>query len=152
MQDITELTVLSRVTVTLPHNFRIATEDFQEGWNFVRSGDVHWLDKKVRKCGWHFLWIAEPSQRGGVGRTAQAAIAGALRLALRRVSPGFNVANVDSIELTQYPWFFVAKVRVYPCQIQQDALLQASGVAMPLSMTAPVTLLPVTETLASPAV
>jgi hypothetical protein len=52
MQDIAEHTVLSRVTAELPDGLRIATEAFQEGWNFMRSGDVHRLDKAIRGCGW----------------------------------------------------------------------------------------------------
>jgi len=75
MHDITEFTMLSRISVELPGNLALATEDFQEGWGFVRSGDVHWLDKEIRRRGWHFIWIAEPSLRSGVGETAQAAIA-----------------------------------------------------------------------------
>jgi hypothetical protein len=150
MQDIAEHTVLSRVTAELPDGLRIATEAFQEGWNFMRSGDVHRLDKAIRGCGWHFIWIAEPSQRGGVGQTEQAAIASALKLALRRVSPGFNAANIDRIEITQYPWFFIAKVKIYPYQIQQSAVLQVSDQAMPLPMIAPPKRSPVREGLAAP--
>jgi hypothetical protein len=80
----------------------------------------------------------------------QAAIASALKLALRRVSPGFNAANIDRIEITQYPWFFIAKVKIYPYQIQQSAVLQVSDQAMPLPMIAPPKRSPVREGLAAP--
>jgi hypothetical protein len=30
---------------------------------------------------------------------------------------------VEHIELTQYPWFFLARVRVYPFRIQQSPVL-----------------------------
>ena len=123
MQDLTELTTLSRVTTEIPDGLQISMDDFQEGWNRVLSGDVHWLDREIRRCGWHFVWIAEPSVRSGVGKTAQAAIAGALKLALRGVLPSFNAANIDHIDLTEFPWFFLAKVRVYPYQIQQDTAM-----------------------------
>ncbi|MGB0124675.1 MAG: hypothetical protein WA419_07665 [Silvibacterium sp.] len=132
MHDITEHTLLSRATVVLPDKFRITTEDFREGWKFVLSGDVHWIGKKIRKRGWHFIWIAEPSLRSGLGQTAQAAIAGALKLALRHVSQDFNAANIDHIHLTKYPWFFIARVRVYPYQIQQNAVLSISSGATPV--------------------
>jgi hypothetical protein len=136
MHDITELTVLSRATVEMPDKLRIRTEDFREGWKLLLSGDVHWLDKKIRKCGWHFIWITEPSQRSGVGQTAQAAIAGALKLALRHVSPDFNAANIGHIHLMKYPWFFIARVRVYPYQIQQNADLSISKGAKPAPASA----------------
>lgn len=152
MQDIAELTVLSRITAKLPDSLKLETENFQEGWTFMRSGDVHWMDKKVRNCGWQFIWIAEPSERGGVGQTAQAAIAGALKLALRRVGPCFNAAYIDNIELTRYPWFFIAKVRVYPYQIQQDAVLRASQEIATLPMTIPAGPAAIPGTLAATAV
>jgi hypothetical protein len=70
-----------------------------------------------------------------VGDTAQEAIAGALKLALRRVSPHFNVAEVDHIQLTQYPWFFLARVRVLPYLIQQGTVLPISDDMAPPSVT-----------------
>ena len=121
MRKIAELTMLLRGRVELPANLNLVTEEFQEGWSFVQSGDTHWLDKEIRQRGWHFMWIGEGSRRGGVGQTSQEAIAGALKLALRRVSERFNAAEVESIEVKKYPWFVVAKVKVYPYQIQQGA-------------------------------
>jgi len=123
MRDIAELTMLLRGRVKLPDNLNLVTEKFQEGWSFVQSGDTHWLDKEIRRRGWHFMWIGEGKLRSGVGQTAQEAIAGALKLALRRVSERFNAAEVESIELKKYPWFVLAKVKVYPYQIQQGAVL-----------------------------
>ncbi len=153
MQDLTELTTLSRVTTEMPDGLQISMDDFQEGWNRVLSGDVHWLDKEIRRRGWHFVWIAEPSVRSGVGKTAQTAIAGALKLALRKVLPSFNAANIDHIDVTEFPWFFLAKVRVYPYQIQQNTTLhnvadaailpaKSSGEMIPAGATLTATVVP----------
>jgi hypothetical protein len=73
--------------------------------------------------GWSFTRIADGSLKSGVGETSQDAVASALRLALRRISAYFNAVEVEHIELTQYPWFFLARVRVYPFRIQQGAAL-----------------------------
>jgi hypothetical protein len=134
MGDIAELTMLLRERVELPDGLELVTEEFREGWNSVRSGDVHWLDKKIRMRRWHFMWSAQELLRSGVGQTSQEAIASALKLALRRVSEHFNAADVEHIELTKYPWFFLARVTVSPYQIQQSAVLYASDEAVPLSM------------------
>jgi hypothetical protein len=83
------------------------------------------------------MWVGEGSPRGGVGKTSQEAIAGALKLALRRVSERFNAAEVESIKLKKYPWFVVAKVKVYPYQIQQGAVLSASDGATTLTASPP---------------
>jgi len=126
MPNIAERTMLLRGSPAIPEDLKLATAEFQEGWNLVESGDAIWLDKGVRKSGWHFIWIAEKSLRGGVGQTSQEAIAGALKLALRGVNERYNAAEVEHIKLTRYPWFFVASVRVYPYQIQQSKNLSFS--------------------------
>ena len=59
MQDIAERTMLIRGNPALPDELKLKTVAFQEGWNIVQSGDAHWLEKKIRKYGWHFIWIAE---------------------------------------------------------------------------------------------
>jgi hypothetical protein len=46
----------------------------------------------------------------------------------------FNAAEVERIELTQYPWFFLARVRVYPYRIQQDADLAVVEEAEPMAI------------------
>jgi|SRR5271157_827008 len=134
MRNIAELTMLLRGHVELPDNLDLVTEEFQEGWSFLGSGDARWLDKEVRARGWHCIWIAEGMLRSGVGKTSQEAIAGALKLALRQVNGRFNAAEVEHIELTKYPWFVLARVRVYPYQIQQSAVLSVPEPAVPVLM------------------
>jgi hypothetical protein len=67
-----------------------------------------------------------------VGETSQEAMASALKLSLRRISTYFNAVEVDHIELTQYPWFFLARVRVRPFRIQQGAALPIPEEVMPI--------------------
>ncbi|MGA3263368.1 MAG: hypothetical protein ABSC47_04905 [Terracidiphilus sp.] len=132
MRTIAELNVLLRVGVGLPAGLKLATDEFHEGWNFVRTGDAPRLKKKIQARGWNFIKIADGSLRSGVGDTSQEAIASALKLALRRVSAHFNAVEVERIELTQYPWFFLARVQVHPYRIQQDAVLPAPDEAAPM--------------------
>jgi hypothetical protein len=131
MHTIAELNMLLRVRVELPVGLKLATDEFREGWNFVRTGDARRLEKKIQTRGWNFIKIADGLLRSGVGETSQEAIASALKLALRRVSEHFNAVEVEHIELTQYPWFFLARVRVYPYRIQQDAVLPVPDEALP---------------------
>jgi hypothetical protein len=131
MHNIAELNMLLRVRVELPVGFKLATDEFREGWSFVRTGDARRLEKKIQARGWNFIKIADGLLRSGVGETSQEAIASALKLALRRVSEHFNAVEVEHIELTQYPWFFLARVRVYPYRIQQGAVLPVSDEALP---------------------
>jgi hypothetical protein len=131
MRTIAESTMLLRADIELPDGLGLATDEFREGWNFVRTVNAQRLEKRILTRGWNFIKIPDESLRSGVGDTSQEAIANALRMALRRVSPHFNTAKVEDIELTQYPWFFLARVRVYPYNIQQCAALSMPDEALP---------------------
>jgi len=151
MHNITELSMFVRGRIELPDDLKLVTEEFREGWNFVDSGDAPWLDKEIRTRGWHFIWIAEGLLRSGVGKTSQEAIAGALKLALRRVGERFNAAEVGYIELTKYPWFVLARVRVYPYQIQQNAALSVFNEAAPLTIPSRAEAIAISGDLVAPA-
>ena len=122
MRTISESTLLFRSNIELPGGLGLATDEFREGWNFARAVNAQRLEKKIRARGWNFVKIPDESLRSGVGDTSEEAIAGALKLALRRVSLQFNAAEVAHIELTEYPWFFLARVRVNPYSIQRGEL------------------------------
>lgn len=136
MRTIAELNVLLRTRAELPVNLKLATDEFREGWNFVRTVTAQRLEKKIRTRGWNFIKIADGLLRSGVGDTSQAAIASALKLALRRVSEHFNAVEVERIDMTQYPWFYLARVRVNSYLIQQAAVAPVpdEAVTMPISV------------------
>jgi hypothetical protein len=122
---VAESNVMLRGQTNLPVGFKVATEKFLEGWTRMRSGGVVRLEKKVQVRGWNFLSIAEGAIKSGVGETSQEAISCALKLALRGVDAHSNAVEVEQIQLTQYPWFCLARVRVHPYRIQEDSELPA---------------------------
>lgn len=135
MHTIAELNLLLRVQVELPQGLRLATVEFREGWSFAPSADARSLKKRILKRGWNFIKIDAGSLRSGVGDTAQEAIASALKLALREINEHLNAVEIKHIELTHYPWFFLARVGVHPYRIQQGAFLsqQNDAVARPIA-------------------
>lgn len=143
MRTIAELNMLLRERVELPTGLKLTTEEFREGWSFVRKADARRLGKKIQTRGWNFIRIADGSLRSGVGDTSQEAIASALKLALRRVSLHFNAVEVEQIELTKYPWFVLARVRVYPYRIQREAQVQLMEQALLLPVASRSRRLPV---------
>ena len=129
MCTIAESNVLLRAQAELPAGFKVATEEFREGWNLMRSGGKRRLEKKVHTRGWNFIKFPDGALRSGVGETSQLAIASALKLALRRVGKQSNAVEVERIELTQYPWFFLARVLVFPYRLQEGSVLPVSDEA-----------------------
>ena len=123
MRPIAELNMLLHTSAELPTGLKLAIDEFNEGWSFVRKVDAMRLKKRIQTRGWNFIRFADGLLRSGIGDTSQEAIAGALKLALRRMSGHSNAVEVEHIELTQYPWFFLARVRVFPYRIQQSSTL-----------------------------
>jgi hypothetical protein len=134
MRTIAESTLLLRAMIELPDGLGLTTDEFHEGWELARTFDARRLEKQIGMRGWNFIKVADGLRKSGVGDTSQEAIAGALKLALRRISTHFNAAEVEDIELTEYPWFFLARVRVYPYRIQQGAELAVPAESMAASI------------------
>jgi hypothetical protein len=132
MCTIAESNVVLRAQSELPTGFKVATEEFRTGWNRMVSGGVRRLERKVRTRGWNFIRIADGALRSGVGETSEKAVASAMKLALERVDARSTAVEVERIELTKYPWFVLARVRVHPYRIQQGLalpVLEESAVA-----------------------
>ena len=119
MGNISERNILLREQVELPEGLSLSTQVFREGWNFARLVNARRLERKLHIRGWNFIGLSECKLRSGVGDTSQEAIASALRMALRHVGGVFNAAGIEHVELTQYPWFYLARVSVSPYRIQQ---------------------------------
>jgi hypothetical protein len=131
MHKFAEHAVLLRAQAELPVSLKLATDPFHDGWKFVRTGDAQRLQRKIEKQGWQFIAIADGALRSGVGDSAQAALASAVRLALRRVSVFFNAVEVRHVQITSYPWFFLARIVVNPYRIQQAPVAPVPDRPMP---------------------
>jgi hypothetical protein len=121
MRTIAELSLLLREQTDLPAGLKVSTDEFREGWSFIKRTDARRLEKRILKSGWKYFRIEAGALRSGVGETSQQAIANALDLGLRKVGTHFNAVELDQIEVTRYPWFFLAKIRIFPCRIQEEA-------------------------------
>jgi hypothetical protein len=131
MFSLTESNVLLRMQAELPMGFKVATTEYREGWSLMRSGGTVRLERKIRARGWNLIGIPTGALRSGVGDTSQTAIASALIQALRQVDSQANAVEVERVELTQYPWFFLARVRVHTYRIQLGAELPVLDTAVP---------------------
>jgi hypothetical protein len=130
MCNIDELTVMIRLHAQLPVGLKMKTDEFREGWSFAKIVDSCLLEKKIRARGWQFIKIADGFLRSGVGDSPQRAIASALNLGLRCVSEYFNAVGIESIQLTKYPWFWLARVTISPYRIQELAVLPVADEAL----------------------
>jgi hypothetical protein len=150
MQKIAKHTVLLRQAIELPNGLQLATEEFREGWNLAPNINAEQVERKIQTLGWNFLRVAEGALRSGLGETSQESIASALKMSLRHINTNFNAVEVDQIELTQYPWFYLARVRIHPYRIQQGAVMPMSDDLQPTSTSPRQRRLPVDSKLLYP--
>ena len=69
------------------------------------------------------MWLADADSHHSIGLTATTAIDKAIARALDRIKDRFNAAELDSISVSKYLGFRVAKIRLSARQIQQQASL-----------------------------
>jgi hypothetical protein len=133
MHKIETMNMFIRATVELPKGLKLATHEFREGWNLIRSGGAERLQRKMQTHGWNLVKSRNGYLRSGVGDTSQEAITNALKLALRQMSENFHAAEVENIHLTEYPWFFLAKVTMHQYCLLHSEVMPLCEEATPLT-------------------
>jgi len=112
-----------RTECMLPHGLDLVQEQFCETWMSIEDTTSSVLDERVRNTGWHFMSLVGVCSGSGVGRTATSAIEKAIAGALKRIQGRFNAAELDSIKVSKYPGFQVARITLHARHIQQHASL-----------------------------
>jgi hypothetical protein len=123
--------VFVRTGCVLPSSVNPIQKPFSKNWMLVEDIPALAFDSMIRKAGWHFLWLQESCSRKGFAATEEVAIRRALTRALRGISKRYNAAEIDSVQITQYPGFHVVNVTVQTLQIQQHASLKLSIAQFP---------------------
>lgn len=107
----------------LPDGLDLVQKRFCTTWMSVEETTSAVLDEKVRKAGWHFMWLHGASSSSGVGRTVASAIDKGVTGALKRIQGRFNAAELESIKISKYPGFRVARITLHVRHIQQETSL-----------------------------
>jgi hypothetical protein len=120
---------------TLPDRVDPQREPFCDNWAHVEKIEASDFDVMIRRAGWHFMWVQGSCSRKGYGRTEESAIHRALARSLRGITRRFNAAEFDSLRITRFPGFYVAKVTMEARQIQQntslDVAIESHSLAIP---------------------
>jgi hypothetical protein len=128
--------VFLRNDCILPDRLDPCRLPIDEKWSVVEEIPALVFDTMVRRAGWHCMWMQGSCSRRGIGLTEEAAIRWALSRALNAVSKEFNAAELDSLEITEYPGFQIANVRIQTLQIQQHRSLNIAAGLHPLPVPA----------------
>lgn len=101
-------------------------ERFAGSWARVEHMESRVFDAMIRQAKWHFMWVHGSYSQAGFGRTEEIAIVRALERALKSVSMRFNVAEFESLQISRFPGFYIANVKMNARQILENTELKIS--------------------------
>ncbi|MDE3162967.1 MAG: hypothetical protein KGL64_06880 [Acidobacteriota bacterium] len=110
----------------LPNRLDPLQEPVGAHWMLVEDLAAPVFDTMIRQAGWHFMWIQDSCVRRGFGSSRESATARALTRALDGIARRFNAAELDSVQVANYPGFHMATVTLQARQIQQQTSLDRS--------------------------
>ena len=116
--------VFLRNGCSMPPHFDLAQQPCAKDWMLLEEIEAPVLDTMIRHAGWHFECLQEDCSRSGVGLSRDQAIHQALGRALKGLKMRFNAAELESIEVSRYPAFHIAKVTLQPRHIQPNTSLE----------------------------
>lgn len=108
----------------MPPHFELAQQPFADNWMQLEEIGATVLDTMIRHAGWHFVCLQGLHSRSGVGLSRDEAIHKALARALKGLKMRFNAAELESVQVSSYPFFHVAKVTVQARHVQQHTSLE----------------------------
>ena len=117
-------TVFLRKGCDMPAHFDLAQQPCVDNWMLLEEIEAPVLDTMIRHAGWHFMYLQGDCSRSGVGLSRDVAIHQALGRALKGLKMRFNAAELESVQVSSYPVFHIAKVTLQPRHIQQHTSLE----------------------------
>jgi len=116
--------VFLRKGCDMPPHFDLAQQPCADGWMLLEEIEAPVLDTMIRHAGWHFVCLQAPYSRSGVGLSRDEAVHQALTRGLKGLKASFNAAELESIQVSNYPAFHIAKVTLQSRHIQQHTCLE----------------------------
>lgn len=121
----TPQTIFLRKECSLPDHLCLQQEAVDDSWVQVKEIGASALELMIRQTGWHFMHVQGSSSRISVGLTYDGVIHQALVSALKGIACRFNAAELESIHMSKYPGFHIARVTLQPRKIQQYTALDS---------------------------
>jgi hypothetical protein len=115
--------VFLRKGCDMPPHFDLPQQPYVDNWMLLEKLDAPVLDAMIRHAGWHFVCLQEFYSRSGVGTSRDEAIHQALARALKGLKKRYNAAELESVQVSSYPFFHIANVTFQARHIQQQTSL-----------------------------
>jgi len=116
--------VFLRKGCDMPGHFDMAQQPYADNWMLVEEIEAPLFDRMIRQAGWHFVCVQGYHSRRGIGLSRDEAIQSALVRALKGLRMRFNAAELESVQVSSYPVFHIAKITLQPRHIQQHTAFE----------------------------
>ncbi len=119
-------TIMMQAGTLLPESLRVEAEPYWHGWEMIQDSDGDVLDRKVRRAGWSFFFMAANIQAMVWGFVGKKTVRRAVQRVLGKVKLSkFNCLEVTEISARRFLGFPYVQVSAHSRHIQKTALLQS---------------------------
>ena len=117
-------TIMMQAGTLIPESLRVEAEPYWHGWEMIQDSDGDVLDRKIRRAGWSFFFMAEKIQAMVWGCGGKKTIRRAVQRVLRKVRLSkFNCLEITEISARRFLGLPYVHVSAHPRHIQKTALL-----------------------------
>ena len=119
-------TIMMQAGTLMPESLRVEAEPYWHGWEMIQGSDGDALDRKIRRAGWSFFFMAANIQAMVWGWQGRKNVRRAVQRVLGKVkSAKFNCLEITEISARHFLGFPYVHVSAHSRHIQKAPLLQS---------------------------
>lgn len=119
-------TIMMQAGTLMPESLRVEAEPYWHGWEVIQDSDGDVLDRKVRRAGWSFFFMAENIQAMVWGLGGKKTVRRAVQRVLGKVRLSkFNCLEITEISARRFLGFPYVHLSAHSRHIQKTELLQS---------------------------
>jgi hypothetical protein len=110
----------------IPESLRVEAEPSWHGWEMIGDGDGDSLDRKIRRAGWNFIFLAAKIEAMAWGWQGQKNVRRAVQRVLGKIkSAKFNCVEITEISARHFLGLPYVHVSAHSRHIQKTSFLQS---------------------------
>ena len=118
--------IMMQAGTLMPESLRVEAEPYWHGWEMIQDSDGDVLDRKIRRAGWGFFFMAENIQAMVWGFVGKKTVRRAVQRVLGKVKLSkFNCLEITEISARHFLRFPYVHVSAHSRHIQKAPLLQS---------------------------
>ena len=119
-------TIMMQAGTLIPESLRVEAEPYWHGWEMIQEADGDILDRKIRRAGWSFFFMATNIQAMVWGSVSKKNVRRAVQRVLGKVKLSkFNCLEITEISARRFLGFPYVHLSAHSRHLQRTSLLQS---------------------------